>query len=76
LIAEKILVQSIERGKDGIAIKFHEKTPVSPQRVVEIVSSIPGLAVTPKGVLKVQPAGLQQRAIFTTVRNLLQEFAA
>ncbi len=76
LIAEKILVQSIEREKDGIAIKFHEKTPVSPQRVVEIVSSNPGLVVTPKGVLKVQPAGLQQRGIFTTIRSLLQEFVA
>jgi len=76
LIAEKILVQSIEREKDGIAIKFHENTPVSPQKVVEIVSSNSGLTVTPNGVLKLQPAGLQQRVIFTAVRNLLQEFAA
>jgi transcription-repair coupling factor (superfamily II helicase) len=76
LAAERLLVQSIEREKDGISIKFHEKTPISPQRLVDIVSSNRGVVVTPKGLLKIQPAGLRHSEMFSFVRGLLQELAA
>jgi transcription-repair coupling factor (superfamily II helicase) len=76
LAAERLLVQSIEREKDGITIKFHDNTPISPQRLVDIVSSNAGVVVTPKGLLKIQPAGLRHGEMFSFVRGLLQELAA
>jgi transcription-repair coupling factor (superfamily II helicase) len=75
LVSERVLVQSIERERDGIAIKFHEQTPVRPQRLVETVSSYPGVSVTPSGVLKMPLAGLAQREIFSSVRALLLDLA-
>jgi transcription-repair coupling factor (superfamily II helicase) len=73
LVAERALVQTIERERDAIAIKFHEKTPIAPQRLVEIVSAYPEISVTPSGTLKIQTGGLAAREIFSSVRTLLLE---
>jgi len=75
LVSEKILVQSIERERDGIAIKFNERTPVHPQKLVELVSSNPEVSMTPNGVLKVHSAGMAQGEIFSSIRSLLLELA-
>ncbi len=76
LIAERMLVQSIERERDGITIKFHDHTPITPQRLVETVSSNHGVTLTPQGVLKVRTTGLQHSGIFSFVRGILQELAS
>jgi transcription-repair coupling factor (superfamily II helicase) len=75
LVAEKALVHSIERERDGVAIKFHERTPVAPQRLVETVSAYPEVSLTPSGTLKMQTVGLAPRELFSSVRNLLLELA-
>jgi transcription-repair coupling factor (superfamily II helicase) len=75
LVAERVLVQSIERERDAIAIKFHEKTPIAPHRLVEIVSTYPEVSVTPAGALKMQTGGVAAREIFSSVRSLLVELA-
>jgi len=71
LVAQKALVHTIERERDAISIKFHEKTPVQAQRVVEVVSSHPSISVMPTGVLKMQTAGLMNAEILPSVRSLL-----
>jgi len=76
LLAERVLVKSIDRERDGIAIKFHEKTPVQPQKLVELVSTSPGVVLSPSGVLKVQSAGLMPNEIFPSLRSLLLELAS
>ncbi len=75
LMAERILVQSIDRERDGIAMKFHEKTPVRPQRLVEVVSNYPGASLSPSGTLRIQSAGLIPTEIFSSVRSLLLDLA-
>ncbi len=75
LLAERLLVKSIERERDGVTIQFHEKTPVQPQALVELVSTNPGVTLSPKGVLKVQSAGWMPGEVFSTVRSLLLELA-
>jgi transcription-repair coupling factor (superfamily II helicase) len=75
LLAERVLVKSIDRERDGIAIKFHEKTPVQPQKLVELVSGSPGVVLSPNGVLKIQSAGLMPNEIFPSLRSLLLELA-
>jgi transcription-repair coupling factor (superfamily II helicase) len=76
LLAERVLVKSIERERDGIAIRFHEKTPVQPQRLVELVSESPGVVLSPTGVLKIQSAGLMPNEIFSSLRSMLLELAS
>jgi transcription-repair coupling factor (superfamily II helicase) len=76
LLAERVLVKSIDRERDGIAIKFHEKTPVQPQKLVELVSASPGVVLSPNGVLKIQSAGLMPNEIFPSLRSLLLELAS
>jgi len=75
LVAERVLVQTIERERDAIAIKFHEKTPISPQRLVETVSAYPEISVTPAGTLKIQTSGLAAGEIFSSVRTFLLELS-
>jgi transcription-repair coupling factor (superfamily II helicase) len=76
LLAERVLVKSIDRERDGIAIKFHEKTPVQPQKLVELVSASPNVLLSPNGVLKIQSAGLTPNEIFPSLRSLLLELAS
>jgi transcription-repair coupling factor (superfamily II helicase) len=75
LLAERVLVRSIERERDGVAIKFHEKTPVQPQKLVDLVSGNPEVVLSPNGVLKLQSAGVMPSEIFSSVRGLLLELA-
>jgi transcription-repair coupling factor (superfamily II helicase) len=75
LLAERVLVKSIERERDGIVIKFHEKTPVQPQKLVELVSSSPSLVLSPNGVLKIRSAGLMPTEMFFSLRSTLLELA-
>jgi transcription-repair coupling factor (superfamily II helicase) len=75
LLAEKVLVRSIERERDGVAIKFHEKTPVQPKKLVDLVSANPEVALSPSGVLTLQSPGLIPSEIFSSVRGLLLELA-
>ena len=76
LLAERVLVKSIDRERDGIAIKFHEKTPVQPEKLVELVSANPGTILSPNGVLKIQSAGWMPNEIFPSLRSLLLELAS
>ena len=75
-LAERVLVQSIEREKGGIVIKFHQETPIQGERLVEVVSSYPGLSVDPSGQLRLQSAGINQREVLSSVRTLLRELSS
>jgi len=75
LAAEKCLVKSLERQKDGITIQFHEKTPVMPERLVEIVSSEPGISITPAGHLKVEGSWAPLAELLPALRALLLDLS-
>ena len=75
-LAERILVESMERDRQGVAISFHPQTPIPPHKLVETVSSIPGLSVTPGGQLKLRSTGVSQGEVLSSVRALLGELAS
>ncbi len=50
-VAEKLLVASVERRGDQIAIKFHEDTPLGPERLVKLIRKRRDLRFDPNGVL-------------------------
>jgi transcription-repair coupling factor (superfamily II helicase) len=51
-VAERLLVQSIERRGDEIWIKFHEQAPVDPQRLAQFVRRRHGSSFRPDRVLR------------------------
>jgi len=75
-LAERILVESMVRDRQGIAIAFHPRTPISPHKLVETVSSVPGLSVSPGGQLRLRSAGVSQGEVLSSVRALLGELAS
>lgn len=50
-LAEKLLVASVDRRGDQIAIKFYDETPIAPERVVKMVGKRPDVRLDPSGVL-------------------------
>ena len=72
-LAEKALVQSIEKTKECIIIKFNDKTPIRPQKLVEIVSSYPGLSLSPRGYLTLYSDSITQEDMLNSVRVILND---
>ena len=50
-LAEKMLVATIDRKQDQIAIKFYDDTPLGPERLVKLVRKRRGMRLDPTGVL-------------------------
>jgi transcription-repair coupling factor (superfamily II helicase) len=69
-LAEGLLVSSIERRANEVAIKFHPETPLSPEKLVELIHAREeAMRLDPSGTLWVR---LERRGrIAETVRNVL-----
>ena len=48
---ERLLVASVERRGERIAVKFHDQTPVRPENMVQLLRRQKGLRLDPSGVL-------------------------
>jgi transcription-repair coupling factor (superfamily II helicase) len=53
-VAEGLGVASIERRAAQVSVKFHEETPVPPERLVAVLRSMRGLRLDPAGVLWIE----------------------
>jgi transcription-repair coupling factor (superfamily II helicase) len=71
-LAEKLLVASIDRRGDQVAIKFHDETPVRPEKLVRVIRGGRGLKLDPTGVLWVQWKG-EPGGVAAATRNVLLE---
>jgi transcription-repair coupling factor (superfamily II helicase) len=73
-LCERLLVASLERKGESVAVKFHEQTPVQPEQLVRVVRSSRGMRLDPTGVLWL-PAGRAERrgegGVTESVRNVL-----
>jgi transcription-repair coupling factor (superfamily II helicase) len=52
--AETVGVISIDRTKDGLAIKLAEKARVAPEKLLELINSREGASFAPSGVLRLE----------------------
>jgi transcription-repair coupling factor (superfamily II helicase) len=50
-LAEKLLVASVDRRGDQVAIKFYEDTPLGPERLVKLIGNRRDMRLDPSGVL-------------------------
>jgi transcription-repair coupling factor (superfamily II helicase) len=69
-LAEKLLVASIDRRGDQIALKFHEDTPLGPESMVELLRKRRDLRLDPGGILWMKWKGADGSAT-GAVRNVL-----
>jgi transcription-repair coupling factor (superfamily II helicase) len=69
-LAEGLLISSIERHANEVAIKFHPETPLSPENLVKFIrSQKEGLRLDPSGTLWMR---LDRRGrVAESVRNVL-----
>jgi transcription-repair coupling factor (superfamily II helicase) len=71
-LCERLLVASVERRHDQIAVRFHEQTPVRPEQVVRLLRGQNGLRLDPSGVLWVAWRREQGGAVEALQKVLLQ----
>src|SRR6266481_4434736 len=71
-LAEKMLVATIDRKQDQIAIKFYDDTPLGPERIVKLVRKRRGMRLDPTGVLWFDWKG-DAGGPMTAARNVLQQ---
>jgi transcription-repair coupling factor (superfamily II helicase) len=71
-LAEKMLVATIDRRQDQIAIKFYDDTPLGPERLVKLVRKRRGMRLDPTGVLWFDWKG-DAGGPMVAARNVLQQ---
>jgi transcription-repair coupling factor (superfamily II helicase) len=69
-IAEKLLVATVDRRGDHVAIKFHDDTPLGPERLVKLIKKRRGTRLDPTGVLWLDWKG-EKGGAMAAVRNVL-----
>ncbi len=72
---ERVQVAAVDRRSSHVAVKFHEQTLVTPQKLVGLVRSRSGLKLDPSGVLWI-PWSRQQGSITEAVRSVLLQLQA
>jgi transcription-repair coupling factor (superfamily II helicase) len=71
-LAEKMLVATIDRRADQLAIKFYDDTPLGPEKLVKLVRKRRGMRLDPTGVLWLEWKG-DAGGPMGAARNVLQQ---
>ena len=75
-LANALRIESVERVADGIAVRFHESTPLAPRRLVEFLAARPGAQLREQGTVEIPLAQTEREDPVETTRNLLQSLLA
>jgi transcription-repair coupling factor (superfamily II helicase) len=71
-MAEKLLVATVDRRADQVAIKFYDDTPLGPDRLVKLIRKRKGMRLDPTGVLWLDWKGEKGGPMGATRNVLLQ----
>jgi transcription-repair coupling factor (superfamily II helicase) len=69
-LAERLLVATIDRRGDQVAVKFHDDTPLGPERLVKLIRKHRDMRLDPSGVLWLNWKGYEG-GLMAAVRNVL-----
>jgi transcription-repair coupling factor (superfamily II helicase) len=69
-VAEKLLVATIDRRGDQLAVKFYDDTPLGPERLVKLIRKRRDMRLDPSGVLWLDWRGYQG-GVMAAARNVL-----
>jgi transcription-repair coupling factor (superfamily II helicase) len=67
--AEQMRVVSIDKTKDGVAVKLSENAKVSPEKLMKFVSENEGAAFSPSGILRVS---VDEENLIEAARKILE----
>jgi transcription-repair coupling factor (superfamily II helicase) len=74
-LAERLGVESVERRSGMLNLKFHEKAPVKPEKLMALVASAEGAQFTPAGVLRLpQPSSNDAAGLIAHLQATLEQF--
>jgi transcription-repair coupling factor (superfamily II helicase) len=74
--AEVVGVVSIDRIRDGIAIKLAEKARVSPEKLMELIGGRNGATFAPSGVLRLELSPEERDEVLAVARRVLLQIRA
>ena len=69
--AELVGVVSIDRTREGIAIKLAEKARVAPEKLMDLIHAREGTNFAPSGVLRLQLNDEEKDQILAVARRVL-----
>ena len=69
-LAEKLLVASVDRRGDQVALKFYEDTPLGPEHLVKLIRKRRDMRLDPGGILWLDWKAMQGGPM-GAVRNVL-----
>lgn len=72
-LAEDLLVLSLDKTSEGVAIKFSEKARISPAKLMAFIGARAGRVFTPTGLLKLKLEDEEADNLLDTVRGVLLE---
>jgi transcription-repair coupling factor (superfamily II helicase) len=71
-LAEDMHIVSVDKAKDGVAIKLDEKSQVDPAKLMQLVEEVEGSAFSPNGILRVP---VDNENIIENARKILDEIS-
>lgn len=74
--AELVGVVSIDRIRDGIAIKLAEKARVAPEKLMELIRAREGATFAPSGVLRLELSAEERDEVLAVARRMLLQIRA
>ena len=74
--AEQVGIISIDRTRDGMAVKMAEKARVAPEKLMELVSQRSGATFAPSGVLRLELDEEEQDHTLEVARRVLLQIRA
>jgi transcription-repair coupling factor (superfamily II helicase) len=74
--AEIVGVISIDRTREGIAVKLAEKARVAPEKLMELISAREGANFAPSGVLRLALADEEKDEVLAVARRVLLQIRA
>jgi transcription-repair coupling factor (superfamily II helicase) len=75
LLAVRVGVNTIERKRDQVSIKFRQNATVDPERLARFVASQRGTQFTPDGTLKFTQKAMAAEEVLNHLKRLLEELA-
>jgi transcription-repair coupling factor (superfamily II helicase) len=74
--AELVGVVSIDRIRDGIAVKLAEKARVAPEKLMELIRGRDGATFAPNGVLRLELSAEERDEVLAVARRVLLQIRA
>ncbi|MGZ8842680.1 MAG: transcription-repair coupling factor [Pyrinomonadaceae bacterium] len=74
--AELVGVVSIDRTREGVAIKLAEKARVAPERLMELIHAREGATFAPSGVLRLEMTAEERDEVLAVARRVLLQIRA